>query len=86
MVLEKRIPWTAKRSNQSILKEIHSEYSLEGLMLKLQYFTHMVDGTLELPLQSTIFMNGHPRIIPTTFRPHMLVDIPHNHPFPILIF
>ena len=33
-----RVPWTARRSNQSILKEINSEYSLEGLMLKLQYF------------------------------------------------
>ena len=33
-----RVPWTAKRSNQSILKEISTEYSLEGLMLKLQYF------------------------------------------------
>ena len=33
-----RVPWTGGRSNQSILKEIHSEYSLEGLMLKLQYF------------------------------------------------
>ena len=32
-----RVPWTAKRSNQSILKEINPEYSLEGLMLKLQY-------------------------------------------------
>ena len=40
MVLEKttRVTWTARRSNQSILKEINSEYSLEGLMLKLQYF------------------------------------------------
>ena len=39
-----RVPWTAKRSNQSILKEISSEYSLEGLMLKLklQYFGHLV--------------------------------------------
>ena len=37
-----RVPWTARRSNQSILKEIHPEYSLEGLMLKLklQYFGH----------------------------------------------
>ena len=37
-----RVPWTAKRSNQSILKETHPEYSLEGLMLKLklQYFGH----------------------------------------------
>ena len=33
-----RVPWTARRSNQSILKEISPEYSLEGLMLKLQYF------------------------------------------------
>ena len=39
-----RVPWTAKRSNQSILKEISPEYSLEGLMLKLklQYFCHMM--------------------------------------------
>ena len=38
-----RVPWTAKRSNQSMLKEINSEYSLEGLMLKLklQYFGHL---------------------------------------------
>ena len=38
-----RVPWTARRSNQSILKEISSEYSLEGLMLKLklQYFGHL---------------------------------------------
>ena len=38
------IPWTARRSNQSILKEIHPEYSLEGLMLKLklQYFGHLM--------------------------------------------
>ena len=33
-----RVPWTAKRSNQSILKEINTEYFLEGLMLKFQYF------------------------------------------------
>ena len=39
-----RVPWTARRSNQSILKEIRPEYSLEGLMLKLklQYFGHMM--------------------------------------------
>ena len=35
-----KIPWTARRSNQSILREINHEYSLEGLMLKLQYFGH----------------------------------------------
>ena len=37
-----RVPWTAKRSNLSILKEINPEYSLEGLMLKLQYFGHLM--------------------------------------------
>ena len=37
-----RVPWTARRSNQSILKEISPEHSLEGLMLKLQYFGHLM--------------------------------------------
>ena len=37
-----RVLWTAKRANQSILKEISPEYSLEGLMLKLQYFGHLM--------------------------------------------
>ena len=49
MVLEKALesPWTARRSNQSILKEISPEYSLEGLMLKLklQYFGHLMQRT-----------------------------------------
>ena len=40
-----RVPWTAKRSNQSILKEIKPAYSLEGLMLKLQYFGHLMPRT-----------------------------------------
>ena len=42
-----RVPWTARRSNQSILKEISPEYSLEGLMLKLkrQYFGHVMRRT-----------------------------------------
>ena len=42
-----RVPWTAKRSNQSILKEINPEYSLEGLMLKLklQYLGHLMRKT-----------------------------------------
>ena len=42
-----RVPWTARRSNQSILKEISPEYSREGLMLKpkLQYFGHMIQRT-----------------------------------------
>ena len=40
-----RVPWTARRSNQSILKETNPEYSLEGLMLKLklQYFGHLME-------------------------------------------
>ena len=42
-----RVPWTARRSNQNILKEISPEYSLEGLMLKLklQYFGHLMQTT-----------------------------------------
>ena len=45
-----RVPWTARRSNQSILKEISPEYSLEGLMmkLKLQYFGHLMGRTISL--------------------------------------
>ena len=44
-----RVPWMTRRSNQSILKEIHLEYSLEGLMLKLelQYFGHLMLGKIE---------------------------------------
>ena len=49
-----RVPWTARRSNQSILEEISPEYSLEGLMLKLklQYFFHLMQRTdsFEKPL------------------------------------
>ena len=40
-----RVPWTASRSNQSILKEINPEYSLEGLKLKLLYFGYLMQGT-----------------------------------------
>ena len=42
-----RVPWTARRSNQSILKEINSEYAVEGLLLKLklQYFVHLMRRT-----------------------------------------
>ena len=45
-----RVPWTARRSNQTILKEINPEYSLEGLMLKLklQYFGHLMQRTHSL--------------------------------------
>ena len=43
-----RVPWTARRENQSILKEINPEYSLEGLMLKLQYFGHLMGRTSSL--------------------------------------
>ena len=45
-----RVPWTARRSNQSILKEISPEYSLEELMLKLklQYFGHLMRRTISL--------------------------------------
>ena len=51
-----RVPWTARRSNQSILKEISSEYSLEGLMLKLklQYSGHLIRRTDSL--EKTLMM------------------------------
>ena len=43
-----RIPWTARKSNQSILKEISLEYSLKGLILKLQYFGHLMGKVASL--------------------------------------
>ena len=43
-----RVPWTARRSNQSILKEISPEYALKGLMLKLQYFGHLMQRATSL--------------------------------------
>ena len=43
-----RVPWTARRPNQSILKEINPEYSLEGLMLKLQFFGYLMQRTYSL--------------------------------------
>ena len=51
-----RVPWTARRSNQSILKEINPEYSLEGLMLKLkiQYFGHLMGRAN--PLEKTLML------------------------------
>ena len=52
-----RVLWSARRSNQSILKEISPEYSLEGLMLKLQYFGHLMGRTDSLektPMQGKI--------------------------------
>ena len=49
-----RVLWTARRSNQSILKESNSEYSLEGLMLKLQYFAHLMQRTNSLEKTLTL--------------------------------
>ena len=43
-----RVPWTARSSNQSILKEINPEYSLEGLMLNFQYFGHLMQKASSL--------------------------------------
>ena len=53
-----RVPWTARRANQSILKEISPEYSLEGLMLKLklQYFGHLMRRTDSL--KKTLMLGG----------------------------
>ena len=49
-----RVPWTARRSNQSILKEINPQYSLEGLMLKLQYFGHLMQRANSLEKTLTL--------------------------------
>ena len=49
-----RVPWTAKKSNQSILKEINPEYSLEGLMLKLQYLGHLMWSAYSLEKTLTL--------------------------------
>ena len=53
-----RVPWTARRSNQSILKEISLGYSLEGMMLKLklQYFDHLMQRTDSL--EKTLMLGG----------------------------
>ena len=53
-----RVPWTARRSNQSILKEINPDYSLEGLMLKhkLQYFGHLMRTADSL--EKTLMLGG----------------------------
>ena len=53
-----RIPWTTRRGNQSVLKEISPEYSLEGLMLKLklQYFGHLMQRTDSL--EKTLMLGG----------------------------
>ena len=51
-----RVLWTARRSNQSILKEISPEYSLEGLMLKLQYFGHLMQRSNLL--EKTLMLGG----------------------------
>ena len=68
MVLEKtllRVPWTARRPNQSILKENSPEYSLEGLMLKLQlqYFGHLMEraNSLEKTLMLGRIAGGRKR-------------------------
>ena len=64
-----RVPWTARRSNQPILKEISPEYLLEGLMLKLQYFGHLMqradalEKTLMLGKIEDRRRRGGPRMI-----------------------
>ena len=49
-----RVPWAVRRTNQSILNEISPEYSLEGLMLKLQYFGHLMRRTD--PFEKTLIL------------------------------
>ena len=61
--LLRRLPWTVRRSNQSILKEISSEYSLEGLMwkLKLQNFGYLMGGVDSF--EKTLFLGNIERVI-----------------------
>ena len=56
-----RVPWTARRSNQSILKEIKPEYSLEGLMLKLklQYLGHLTQSLLKFMSIESVMLSNH---------------------------
>ena len=63
-----RVPWTARRSNQPILKEISPEYSLEGLMLKLklQYFGHLMQRTDSL--EKTLMLGKHEGIMASPTR------------------
>ena len=49
------VPWTARRSNQSILKEINPQYSLEGLLLKLQFFVHLIQRAAD-SLEKTLVL------------------------------
>ena len=53
-----RVLWTERRSNQSTLKEINPECSLEGLMLKLQYFGHLMDSLEKTPMLGKIMAGG----------------------------
>ena len=53
-----KVPWTARKSDQSILKEINPEYSLEGLMLKLQYFGHLMQRADSLQMALMLGKTG----------------------------
>ena len=71
-----RVPWTARRSNQSILKEIKPEYSLEGLMLKLQYFGHLMQRAESL--ERTLMLGkikGKRRSLITLTLPESLITL-----------
>ena len=76
-----RVPWTARRSNQSILKEISPEYSMEGLMLKLQYFGHLMPRTdsFEKTLMLGKIEGGRRRTVGQN-RPHLGFCPGHNVP------
>jgi len=66
-----RVPWTARRSNQSILKEINPEYSSEGLMLKPQYFGHLMRRANSLKKeQATVQVRT-----PQNFNKHVTVSL-----------
>ena len=84
-----RVPWTTRRTNQSILKEINPEYALEGLMLKLklQYFGHLMwrVNSLEKTLKLERLKAGGPRMkwldCITNSRDMNLCPLKHKHSF-----
>ena len=84
-----RVPWTARRSNQCILKEISPEYSLEGLMLKLQYFgnlmrtanslenTQVLGKTIALTIQT--FVSKEMSLLFNTLFRFVIAFLPRNN-------
>ena len=83
-----RVPWTAKRSNHSILKEINPEYSLEGLMLKLklQYSGHLIRGARGSSPPKRLGLGGVERRAGRSDRPNWVEGGPAGRASPLLLW